>query len=170
MKRAKQLIISLLLCWALIFILFFEIEFSPDKTRWALANKGIGSYRVTVNDCPTFASGSRFKKMGFSYDNKYLMVQGKHSGKNTFAVFNIEKESIHNINEDIQKACLSKDSQLLDYQAGEKLSLDFIGWHQDYNYIKFDYEIIHSDGSRTTGFFWLDYEGCKLMAVNEEIK
>ena len=81
-----------------------------------------------------------------------------------------EKESINNINEDIQKACLSKDSQRLDYQTGENLSLDFICWHQDYNYIKFDYEIIHSDGSATTDFFWLDYEGCKLMAVNEEIK
>ena len=170
MKRAKQLIISLLLCWALIFILFFEIEFSPDRTRWALAGKGIGNYRVTVNDCPTFASGSRFKKMGFSYDNKYLMVQGKHSGKNTFAVFNIEKEFIHNINEYIQKACLSENSQLLDYRAGEKLSLDFIGWHQDYDYIKFDYEITHSDGSETTGFFWLDYEGGKILVVNEEIK
>ena len=170
MKRAKQMIISLLLCWSLILILFFEIEFSHDRTRWTLAGKGIGNYRVTVNDCPTFTSGSRFKKMGFSYDNKYLMVQGKRSGKNTFAVFNIEKEFIHNINEDIQKACLSEDSQRLDYQAGEKLSLDFIGWHQDYDYIKFDYEITHSDGSETTGFFWLDYEGGKILVANEEIK
>ncbi len=169
MSRVKQLVISLLLCWTLIFVLFWEVEFSPDKTRWAIAHKGIGNYSVTVNDCPTFASGSRFKGMWFSYDNKYLMVQGKHSGKNTFGVFNIEKEVIHNLKEYIQSACLAEDAQLMDYQADEILSLDFICWHQDYSYMKFDYEIIHSDGSETNGFFWMDYEGCKVLAVNEEI-
>lgn len=168
MSRVKQLIISLLLSWTLIFVLFWEVEFSPDKTRWAIANKSNG-YSVTVNDCPTFTSGSSFKKMRFSYDNKYLMVQGRHSGVNNFAVFNIEKEFIHNLKEYIQSACLAADAQSLDYQLGETLSLEFICWHQDYNYIKFDYKITHSDGNSTSGFFWLDYDGCKVLAVNEEI-
>ena len=169
MGNFKKLIASVLLCWVAVFIIFFEIKLSPDKSRWALANKGIGNYSVTVNDCPAFASGSSFKEMRFSFDNRYLMVEGGYKKKNTFAVFKIEEEMIHNIDEYIETACVAEQTQQLDYQIGETLLLDFICWHNDYNYLKFNYEIIHTDNRTTEGFFWFDYEGGKILAVDKDI-
>ncbi len=163
-------------------MLFVSNAYSPANQARATAKKellGPGfhlSIEMDGKKKSTAFDLSRYKDMAFSPSGRYLLVESKNGTDYQMYIFDtnfVTDSSQHYLIYDdlnIMAEWIFRGNDIIKIKPDDKIILDFIGWHQDYNYIKFDYEIIHSDGRRTTGFFWLDYEGCKLPAVNEEIK
>lgn len=161
-------------------MLLVSSEYSPANQARATAKKellGPGfhlSIEVDGKKKSTAFDRSRYKDMAFSPSGRYLLVESKNSTDHQMYIFDtnfVADSSQHYLIYDdlnIMAEWIFRGNDILKIKPDDKITLEFDSWHQEYNYIKFDYIVSHLDGSQSSGFLWIDYESRTVIAINEE--